>query len=419
MEALTRREAQRIITQLKSGTPPSPRTAYYLNVGRERWIDGMAWYLDAARDDELSALRLIIGDYGTGKTHFQRVTQYLAHERNFVVSGVTASKEAPLDRFDVIWAQILHNIVLDPGADPSSDERERSGFEDLLNEWCQRVVENDSLTEELAALNRLRHVDPDFRKAVAGYLQAWVTEDDPTIYLQWFKGGAVRLRYVRSRIDRTSARAMLRSLVYFLRHIGYSGLLLYFDELELVAEQTKRIRDTAYETLRQFIDGTDNIPSFLVLCAVTETAYYDHQKGILSYPALQQRLGSFLGTLSERDYRALTINLNRIPLTETDLFELGRRIRAVHAVAFDWNAEEHVSDGVLREFAAEAISTSEVSPPRFLVQLVVTVLERLQQNPEFSVDDVRPTRSEIVGSVRAAERARYQSWEEHDVESRY
>lgn len=54
MEGLKRRDALEIINALKAGTPPPVRLLHHLHVGRERWLEGMAWFLDAAKNADLS-----------------------------------------------------------------------------------------------------------------------------------------------------------------------------------------------------------------------------------------------------------------------------------------------------------------------------------------------------------------------------
>ncbi len=408
MQELSRRDALKIIEALKHGTPPPPPLARFLHVGRARWLDGMTWYLDAAREDELSAVRFIVGDYGSGKTHFLRVTAHLAYERSFVVSEVALNKDVRLDRFDLVWRKLLENLTV--GWSPD----DRSGIEHILTRWCAGVDSGERLTEELAALDHLTGLDPDFRQAMRGYLHEWMTYGADTAgltpYLQWLKGDSIRPPGVRARIDRACSRAMLRSLLVFLRHLGYSGLVLFLDELELLLTQSQSARNGSYEVLRQFIDDTESIPSLVMLCSLTEQALQDHQRGIPSYPALSQRIGGMLTGFSSRDYRSVTVNLNRLPLEPHEFFELAQRIRDVHAVAHRWEAAERVPDEVLRSFADRASQSPEVAAPRYLVQLTVTVLESAQQNQDVPLADLIPSDATVVSTIRAAERERYVPW---------
>ncbi len=272
VQSPTQQEALRILQLLKSGTPPHARLIHHIHVGREKWLEGMAWYLNKASEANLSAVRFLIGDYGDGKTHFARMTTYMALERRFVTCEVALSREVRLDRFDTIWREMMSKLL-----SPDADSDVPKGIEGILNRWCSQINPEKNpaqLTEALKKLDSIPNLDPDFRKAMQGYLQSWWQEGDTTVYLQWLKGDSIKPQGVRVRIDRSSARAMIRSLVLFLKHLGYSGLVLFLDELELICYQNYPIRDSAYEALRQFIDDAESVPSFLLICSLTTSSLH-------------------------------------------------------------------------------------------------------------------------------------------------
>ena len=385
MENLSRRDALQIIQNLREGTPPPVRLIHHLHVGRQRWLEGMAWYLDAARDADLSAVRFIVGEYGSGKTHFLRMTAHMALERRFVTCEVTLSREIRLDRFDTVWRAMMSNL-----ATPES-EGEPEGIEAILNRWCEQAVEFPKRLEQmLSELDRIQQLDPDFRKAMRGYLQAYVQDGDRDIYLQWLKGDLIHPSGVRAKIDRASARAMLRSLIYFFKHLGYSGLVLFLDELELIRDQSVRVRDANYDVLRQFIDDADNLRSFLLLCSVTPIMFDDDQKGFPSYPALRQRIGLMFGDF-EGDYRAITIKLDSpaAQLTDDDLWEMAKRLRKIHSIAMKWDAKKVVPDDFLKKLVdAAQREAPELPLPRLVAQSTISILEAKNQNPERELMDL-------------------------------
>lgn len=51
-------------------------------------------------------------------------------------------------------------------ATPSS-EGEPEGIEGILNHWCQQVMDQERVTEELTELDNIPNIDPDFRKAMS------------------------------------------------------------------------------------------------------------------------------------------------------------------------------------------------------------------------------------------------------------
>jgi hypothetical protein len=404
---ISRRDAIRIVQGIREGTPPPARLVHYLHVGRKQWLEGMAWYLDAAKDYDLSAVRLVIGEYGSGKTHFLRMTAHMALERRFVVCEVTLSREVRLDRFETVWRKMMENL-----ATPES-EGEPEGIEAILNRWCEQVAQSpEQLQQALAELERIPKLDPDFRQALQGYLRAWFEDGDRDPYLQWFKGDPIKPKGVRVRIDRTSARAMLRSLIQFLKHLGYSGLVLFLDELELIMAQGQRVRDTNYDVLRQFIDDADNLSNFLLLCSATPKMRDDDQRGFPSYPPLWQRLGGMLGGV-QGDYRAISVNLDEAPLSDDDLLELAKRLRTVHSVAYGWDAEQIVPDAFLRQLVQVVKQqATELTLPRLVVQTTVSLLEAKQQNPEQDLEDLLPDAlRDVMERIRQQERNRHHTWE--------
>ena len=394
-------------TSIKEGTPPPARLVHHLHVGRERWLEGMVWYLDAAKDDDLSAVRFVIGEYGSGKTHFLRMTAHMALERRFVVCEITLSRELRLDRFETVWRRMMENL-----ATPESD-REREGIEAILNRWCEQVAQSpERFHQALGELDQIPLLDPDFRQALRGYLRAWFEEGDRDPYLQWLKGDSIKPKGVRVGIDRANARAMLRSLIQFFKHLGYSGLILFIDEVELIMEQRHFVRDASYDVLRQFIDDSDNLSNFLLLCSATPQMCSNDQKGFPSYPALWQRLGGMLGGMSG-DYRAIMVNLDAIPLSDNDLVELAKRLRTIHSVAYAWDVEEIVPDEFLsRLIQAAKQQAVEVFPLRFVVQATVFLLEAKQQNPERDLEDLLPeTLRNAIELIHKQEQERYHQWE--------
>jgi len=406
---INRRDAIRIVQGIREGTPPPARLIHYLHVGRERWLEGMAWYLDAAKDHDLSAVRFVIGEYGSGKTHFLRMTAHMALERRFVVCEVTLSREVRLDRFETVWRKMIENL-----ATPES-KGEPEGIETILNRWCDQIAQSpEQLQQASEELGRMP-LDPDFRQALQGYLRAWFEDSDRDSYLQWFKGDPIKPKRVRVRIDRTSARAMLRSLIQFFKHLGYSGMVLFLDELELIMEQKQKVRDANYDVLRQFIDDADNLSNFLLLCSATPRMRDDDQKGFPSFPALWQRLGGMLGGV-RGDYRSITVNLDEEPLSDDDLLELAKRLRAIHSIAYPWDTEQ-TAPIVPNEFLCQLVQVTkqqaiELPLPRLVVQTTVSLLEAKQQNPERNLEDLLPDAlRDAIERIRRQERDRYLPWE--------
>jgi hypothetical protein len=332
----------------------------------------------------------------------------LPQKQNFVIAEVTLSRDVRPDRFETVWRELVERLASPAGTG------EREGLWGLLDRWYESVgVSEAEFDRALAGLTRSPDLDPSFRAAIVGYLRTRRSGEDPTDYLHWFRGEGVRPPGVRVRIDRSNARAMLRSLVALLGQLGYGGLALFLDELELLGYQHPAIRDGSYEALRQLIDDVDGIRGLLMLCSITPRMFTDDQKGLRSYPALWQRLGGLLDDrVGVKDYRSKVIRLDLLgPPDRGELLELARRIRRLHGLAFGWPAERRLPDRLLETITAEVLDRSEVSVPRLLVQSVVSLLDALEQDPDLDAHRLASgVVPEAAARIQEAERSRYRTW---------
>src|SRR5256885_12190855 len=93
------RLARQIIETLgQSGTPVSKGVSFY-NVGNDSLLKAIdPHYLGSYLADGGAVFKLVVGDYGSGKSHFLYCVRDRAWQRNFAVSKVDLSpKESPYD----------------------------------------------------------------------------------------------------------------------------------------------------------------------------------------------------------------------------------------------------------------------------------------------------------------------------------
>jgi len=123
---------------------------------------------------------------------------------------------------------------------------------------------------------------------------------------EWLRGelrliGALKEAPIFQKVVRHNARHLLLSLAHWLRVNGKSGFVLTLD-ISRYAEAT-RSRDPddgfyyskpatfdAYEVLRQFIDGTDELESCLIVVIVPRDLLTDSRRGVKWYQALNFRI---------------------------------------------------------------------------------------------------------------------------------
>jgi hypothetical protein len=385
---LDRDTAIRILTTLASAVPtPATADVPHMHVeaadGRALWLRGLDADFQAARAAAATIIRLIRGDYGDGKSHFLRMAAWLALKQGLAVGFVSIENKPDLLRqFDaqVLWRQFVQEL-----ATPQSLGRPE-GLAGILDRWCDGM---DDPGRALAALDRQYAIEVNFRQAVRGYVRAHFEQADKDAYLQWFQGDRVRLPHVRTVIHQGNAQVMLRSLAVFLRLLGYGGLVLILDELELIREQRQSVRDHAYESLRLLVDNPYGVPGYVFLGAALREMFQPKRGGFDTYPALWQRLGlAFLsqGAGEPVNFRSTVIDLEKTPLTLEELRGIAGRVRALFGIAEQWDAAAALPDDLLAQLVEHVARTSgSASTPRHLIVTLLDLLRKKRQDAAYEV----------------------------------
>lgn len=392
LATLDRKTAREIINSLKGGTTPLDAVGY-LDVGRDRWYRGMEYYFEGATDGE-SKVRFIKGYYGDGKTHLMGMARRFALARNFVVSYASV-EDMRLDKFEEVYKRIVRQLETKQGP---------GGLEAVLRRW-----KKSASSEAAFALRSLDALDLNFRLAVEGYLMA----NDPSqedVIVQWLIGEPVQLRElgINHQLKGADSRDMMRSLSAFLRHIGFAGLVVLLDELDRIQNLTARQRQNCYQVLRELMDNTDGqggMQGTLFYCAAPPEMFVS-DRGFSEYDALRTRMQSALqGAISRQgvDYRGTIIDLEKTPLTPDDFYKMAQQVRAIHAIALNWDAPAAISDEKLRENVGLILGEAglySMSMPRLVATSVATMIDLAEQGEPFDVSEI------LEQSARKVEEAR-------------
>src|SRR5258708_31551605 len=107
------RLARQIVEVLgQSGTPVSKGVNYY-NVGNESLLSAIdTHYLGSYLADGGAVFKLVVGDYGSGKSHFLDCVRDRPWQPNFAVSKVVLSpKETPDDDQKRVYGAAASSII--------------------------------------------------------------------------------------------------------------------------------------------------------------------------------------------------------------------------------------------------------------------------------------------------------------------
>lgn len=194
----------------------------------------------------------------------------------------------------------IHNDAFDFQNIAAINKREEKFLRKEMHSWLEAEIFRDF------------EMSQEFRIAMIRLCLEQLDSAGPSAFLsnavkEWLRGelrliSSLKEALIFQKIARHNARHMLFSLVHWLRVNGKSGLVLVLDITRyLVSVRSKNPDDgffytvpamlDAYEVLRQFIDGTDEMEGCLiVVLASKEFLDPDDRRGLSRYDALKLRI---------------------------------------------------------------------------------------------------------------------------------
>ncbi len=397
------RLARQIIDTLgQSGTPVSKGVSYY-NVGNDSLLNAIdTHYLGSYLADGGAVFKLVVGDYGSGKSHFLYCVRDRAWQRQFAVSKVDLSpKESPYDDQRRVYAAVASALIWHELGSTSEDEQGLSRFLegtlrrlvaphglDLADEGVEEIPEVRAFLQTLAT----SPVDSlSFHKAVQGFFQALLRGQERRVESleRWLHGEEVtpedmrdlRMIGVTEKINKNNAFKMLRSLCQTVRALGYTGLALLFDEGDRMLSIGGKAEKTATDNLREVIDRCrEDLPGALFMYAVPPDFLHTV---VPKYPALQQRVQA-ADYFSRVNPFSPQINLEHLDLPDEQLLnEIGYRLLAIFEVAYNVTLNHEIqAANILVLSDAARNSYLAISHRRLFVKALVTVWFRQKETGE-------------------------------------
>lgn len=393
------KERDAIIQSLSSGVTPRVGIQH-IQVGRINEIKAL--FKDIERISAGgSAFRLIIGDYGSGKTFFLSVVRSIALEHKLVTVNADLSPDrrihASAGQARNLYSELMRNMSTrtkpDGNALTSIVERFVTLARQEADEKGQKV--SDVIHHKLAELSELVG-GYDFAKVIESYWKGYETdnEDLKSNAIRWLraeyttKTDAKKDLDVRTIISDSSFYDSLKLMSLFVRQAGFSGLLVNLDEMvNLYKLNSSQARVSNYEQILRILNdclqGSANHLGFLL--GGTPDFLLDSRKGLFSYDALRTRLAqnSFAQKAGVIDYNSPTLHL--ASLTPEELFLLLKNLRHVYALGDSSNYL--VPDEALRAFlnhCNKVVGESYFRTPRNTIKAFLDLLSVLEQAKHLS-----------------------------------
>lgn len=398
-----------VIQSLRTGVVPRAGQ-HLIQVGRAREVQTLVSDIDRLADGG-SSFRLVVGEYGAGKTFFLNLVRAIAMERKLVVASADLNPDRRLHasggQARSLYAELMRNLATrtkpDGGALPGVVEKFISTA--VAESKSQGVSTEQVIRAKLEQLSELVN-GYDFADVIAAYWRGFEQGNDQlkSDAIRWLRGEfATRMDAraalgVRTIVDDASVYDQLKLMGRFVRLAGYSGLLVCLDELvNLYKLANAQARNANYEQLLRMLNdslqGTEVGLGFVL--GGTPDFLMDTRRGVYSYEALQSRLAqNTFATNGLVDFSGPVVRLSS--LTAEDFYVLLTKIRHVYAAG---DAGKYLlPDDAIHQFmthCANRIGDSFFRTPRTTITAFINLLAVLEQNPGVDWQD-------LIGSVEVA-----------------
>jgi len=397
------KERDAIIQSLKSGVTPKIGIQH-IQVGRSKELEAL--YSDIEKIcDGGSAFRLIIGEYGSGKTFFLSVVRSIALEKKLVTVNADLSPDrrihASAGQARNLYSELMRNLSTrnKPDGNALTSVVEKFITEAVKEADAKQDKVSNVIHSRLALLSELVG-GYDFAKVIEAYWRGHEYDDEQlkANAIRWLraeystKTDARKDLDVRTIISDATFYDSLKLMSLFVRQAGYEGLLVNLDEMvNLYKLNSTQARTSNYEQILRILNdclqGSAEYLGFLL--GGTPEFLLDPRKGLYSYEALQSRLAenTFAQKAGVIDYSSPALHL--ASLTPEELYILLKNLRHVYASG---EVEKYlVPDDALKSFlhhCSQTIGDAYFRTPRNTIKAFLDMLAVMDQNPNIQWSDL-------------------------------
>lgn len=417
-----------LISSVSAGVVPR-LGAPYIAIGREAEISALLSDLEIVGEGG-SAMRFVIGKYGSGKSFLIQLMRGYALERGFICADCDLSPERRLcggkGSGIATYRELIKNMS-------SKTSPEGGALGPVISRWLSSVQgevaqsgvlpESPDFGKEVSkrvfALSKKMENSVggfDFASVINSYYRAETEGSDElkSACLRWLRGEyttkteAREYLSVGSLISDDNWYDYIKLWAEFVKSIGYRGFVVFIDECVNLYKITNRVsRENNYEKILSMFNDTlqGRAPGLCMIMGGTPQFLEDTRRGLFSYEALRSRLadGRFTGSGEFRDMLGPVIRLRR--LSDNELFALISRLTKLHGMYYNW--EPRVTEEQQAQFLREAVSRTgadTMMTPREMIRDYMSVLNILLQNPSAGFTDVvRSTASQAAAASAAEE----------------
>ena len=406
MTTIRPRDRDAVLQSLRAGVVP--RIGQHLiQVGRARELEALLKDIERVADGG-SAFRIVVGEYGAGKTFFLNLVRAIALEKKLVTIHADLNPDRRLHasggQARSLYAELVKNMA-------TRTKPEGGALAGVVEKFIGQAKTEAKATgrssDEVirAQLSQLTEMvnGYDFADVIAAYCKGFEEGNEKlkSDAVRWLRGefstrtDARQALGVRTIVDDANMYDQLKVLGRFVRLAGYSGLMVCLDEMvNLYKLANLQSRNANYEQILRILNdslqGTAEGLGFVL--GGTPEFLLDTRRGLYSYAALQSRLAeNAFATNGLVDYSGPVIRL--AALTPEDFYVLLDKLRLVYA--FGDASKALVPEEAIPAFMAHCatrLGEAYFRTPRTTITAFINFLAVLEQNPSA---DWR----ELIGSM--------------------
>lgn len=396
MTTIRPRDRDAVIQSLRAGVVPRAGQ-HLIQVGRVREVETLVLDIDRVASGG-SAFRIVLGEYGAGKSFFLGLVRSVALEKKLVVASADLNPDRRLHasggQARSLYAELMRNLSTRARPDGGA----MGGIVEKFISTAKQEATGSGATTEAVIRQRLEQLTEmvngfDFADVIAAYCRGHEegNEQLKADAIRWLRGefttrtDARAALGVRTIVDDASVYDQLKLFARFVRLAGFAGLMICLDEMvNLYKLANKQARDANYEQLLRILN--DSLQGSAVglgfVLGGTPEFLMDTRRGLYSYQALQSRLvqnNYAAGGLV--DFSGPVVRL--AALTPEDFFVLLQKISIVNALGdADKSLIPDVGIQAFMEHCAKRVGDAYYRTPRTTITSFINLLAVLEQNPE-------------------------------------
>lgn len=402
MTTIRPKDRDAVLQSLRAGVVPRAGQ-HLIQVGRVRELEALLQDIERVADGG-SSFRIVVGEYGAGKTFFLNLVRAIALEKKLVTVHADLNPDRRLHasggQARSLYAELAKNMATRTKPDGGA----LAGVvEKFIGQAKTEAKASGRASEDVirAQLNQLTEMvnGYDFADVIAAYCRGFDEGNEKLKgdAIRWLRGefttrtDARNALGVRTIIDDATVYDQLKLLGRFVRLAGYAGLMVCLDELvNLYKLSNVQARNANYEQLLRILNDAlqGSAEGLGFVLGGTPEFLLDTKRGLYSYSALQSRLAENTFAVDGLvDYSGPVIRLSS--LRQEEFYVLLEKIRDVYA--FGDPAKYPIPDEAIPAFmqhCAERLGDAYFRTPRTTITAFINLLAVLEQNPSAQWRDL-------------------------------